>query len=114
MTGRLPSGVATVHAQVASRHETTSVTEEEDSGTPVLLRGGQASEHVVLGPLLAALRVLDKELLNHGSDNIAGRDSVDPDIVLAPLGGEVAGELDNGSFAGVVSRADEALERKYS
>lgn len=114
MADRLPRRVATVHAQVASRHETTSVTEEEDSGTPVLLRGGQASEHVVLGPLLAALRVLDKELLNHGSDNIAGRDSVDPDIVLAPLGGEVAGKLDNGSFAGVVSRTDEALERGYS
>jgi hypothetical protein len=63
----------------------------------------------VLGPLVAALGELDEELLNHGSDDVAGGDGVDTDVVLTPLSGEVAGELDDGSFASVVGRADEAL-----
>jgi hypothetical protein len=101
--------VASIDAQVASGHETASIAEKEDSCSAVLLRRGQTSKHVVLGPLVAALGVLDEELLNHSGDDITGRDSVDTDVVLAPLGGKVAGELDDGRFASVVGRADETL-----
>lgn len=105
----LPSGMATVNAQVAASHEAASIAEQEDGGTAVLLRAGQTAQHVLLGPLVAALGEVNEELLHHGGDDVAGGDGVDADVVLAPFGGEVAAELDDGCFARVVGGADEAL-----
>lgn len=106
--------MTTVHAQVASGHEAASVAQKKDGGAPVLLRRGQASEHVLLGPLIAAIRELLEQLLYHGSDNIAGRDGVDTDVVLPPLRGKVTRKLNDSSFASVVGRAYETLCSRVS
>ena len=50
-----------------------------------------------------------EERFHHGGDDVAGRDGVDADAVVAPFRGEVAGELEDTGFAGVVGGADEAL-----
>jgi hypothetical protein len=107
--GHLPSGMPAIHAQVTSGHEAARITEQEDRSAAVLLRARQAAEHVLLGPLVTALRELDEQLLDHGGDDVAGRDGVDADVVLAPLGGEVAAQLDDGGLAGVVGGTNETL-----
>lgn len=107
--GGLPRGVATVHAEIASRHERAGVREEEHGGATVLVGGGQTAEHVVLGPFVAALGELLEELLDHGGDNVTGGDGVDADVVRTPLHGEVARELDDSGLAGIVGWADETL-----
>jgi hypothetical protein len=105
----LPCGVAAIHAQVTSSHEAASIAEKEDSGATVLFRPGETGKHVLLGPLVAAFGELDKQLLNHSGDNVARGDGVDADVVGAPFGSEVAGELDDSSFASVICGANKAL-----
>lgn len=87
----LPGSVAAIHSQVASRHEATSITEEEDGSTTVFIWVGESAEHVLLGPLIATVRELVEQLLNHGGDNVARGDGVDADVELTPFGSEVAG-----------------------
>lgn len=101
--------MATVHAQIAAGHESAGVADEEHGRAAVFVGGGQTAQHVLLGPFVATLGELDEELLDHRSDDVAGRDGVDPDVVRAPLHGEVAGELEHGGLAGIVGRADETL-----
>lgn len=101
--------MASVNAQVTASHKAARIAEQEDSRTAVLLRAGQTAQHVLLGPLVAALGEVHEELFDHRGDDVAGGDGVDADVVLAPLGGEVAAELDDGGFAGVVGGTDEAL-----
>jgi hypothetical protein len=43
-------------------------------------------------------------------DDIARGDGVDTDIIWTPFAGEVARELDDGGFGGVVGGTDEALD----
>lgn len=102
--------MATVDTDIAASHEAAGIAEEEDGGSAVVLRGGQTAKHVLLGPLGAALGVLDEQLLNHGSDDVARRDGVDSNAILTPLRREVAGELENSSLGGVVWSADETLD----
>lgn len=45
-------------------------------------------------------------MFDHGGDNVTGRNGVDPDAVLAPLGGEVTAKLEDTSLGGIVCRAD--------
>lgn len=106
--------MTTVNAQITSSHEATGITEEEHSSAAVLLRARQTAQHVLLGPLVAALGKFDEELFHHGGDDVARGDGVDADVVLAPFGGEVATELDDGCFAGVVGGTDEALRGEVS
>lgn len=82
--------MSTIHAQVAPSHEAARIAEQEDRSATVLLRTRQTAEHVLLRPLVAALWELDEQVLHHGGDDVARGDSVDADVVLAPLGGEVA------------------------
>lgn len=105
----LPCGVATVHAQVAASHETAGITEQENSGTTVLLGTRQTAEHVLLGPLVAALREINEQLLNHSRDDVARRDSVDTNVVRAPLSCQVPAKLDDGSLASIVGGTNETL-----
>lgn len=101
--------MTTVHAQVRASHERRGIRKEEDCCTTVLLGTRQTTEHVLFGPLIAALRELNKQLLNHGSDDVTRGDSVDTDIVLTPFGSEVATKLDDGSLGGVVGGTNKAL-----
>ena len=82
--------MATVNAQVTARHEAASIAEQEERGAAVLLWTRQTAQHVLLRPLVATLREVDEQLLDHGSDYVAWRDSVDANIVLAPFSGQVA------------------------
>ena len=50
-----------------------------------------------------------EQSLDHGSCDVAGRNCVYADAVAAPFGSEVAAELEDGGFGGVVGWADEAL-----
>lgn len=105
----LPRSMATVNAQVTTSHEAASIAEQEDCSTTVLLRAGQTAQHVLLGPLVAALGELDEQLLDHLSDDVARGNGVDADVVLAPFSSQVAAQLDDGRFAGVVGGADQTL-----
>ena len=107
--GHLPSSVASIDSQIRAGHEAAGIADEEDASAAVLLGRAEAAEHVLGGPVGAALGELLEQLLDHGRDDVARRDGVDADAVRAPLGGQVAGELDDGGLAGVVGRADEAL-----
>lgn len=55
-----PCGVTTVNAEVTTGHEAAGVAEEEDCSTAVLVGCGKSTEHVLLGPLVATLRILLK------------------------------------------------------
>jgi hypothetical protein len=98
-----------VHAQIAAGHKAAGVADQENRSTTVLGRARQATQHVLLGPLGATLGKLDKQVLDHLGDNIARRNGVDADVVLAPFGGQVAAQLEDAGFGSVVGSADEAL-----
>lgn len=101
--------MTTVHAQVTAGHEAAGIAEQEHGSAAVFLRTGQAAQHILLGPLVATLGELDKKLLNHGGHDIAGGDGVDTDVVLAPLGSEVAAQLEDSGLAGIIRGADKTL-----
>lgn len=82
--------MAAIHPQVTPRHEATGVTKEEDGSSTVLIWGRESAEHVLLWPLIAPLRVLVEQFLDHGGDNVARGDGVDADVELAPFRGEIA------------------------
>ena len=105
----LPRSMATVNSQVTTSHEAARIAEQEDRCTAVLLRAGQAAQHVLLGPLVAALGELDEQILDHLGDDVARGNGVDADVVLAPFGSQIAAQLDDGRFAGVVGGADQTL-----
>lgn len=101
--------MATIHAQVASSHETASIAKQKDSSATVLFRSGETTKHVLFGPLVAAFRVLDEQLLNHSGNNVTRGDGVDADVVGAPFGREVAGELEDSSLASIICGANKTL-----
>ena len=107
-----PRTMAAVYAQVGPGHEAARITDQEDGSTPVFLRLAQSSQHILLRPLGLPLRELVEELGDHSRDNIAWRNGVHADAVLAPFGGEISPELEDGGFGGVVGGADEALNIK--
>lgn len=101
--------MATVHAQVATSHEAAGIAEQENGCTAVLLWPGETTKHVLLRPLVATIREVDEQFLNHSSNNVARGDSVDTNVVLAPLSGEVTAQLDDGGLTGIVGGANETL-----
>lgn len=103
--------MTTVDTDITASHEAAGIAEEVDRDSAVVLRLGQTTKHVLLGPLGAALGILDEQLLNHGGDNVARGDGVDSNAILTPLSSEVTGELENSSLGGVVRGADETLGR---
>jgi hypothetical protein len=95
-----------IHLQITPRHETTRVTYQEHRRTPVLRRLTQSAQHILRRPVRLALRELHKELLDHGGHDVSWRNGVDADVVHSPFRGEVAAELDNTGFGGVVGGAN--------
>lgn len=93
--GFLPSGMASIYAQITACHETTGVTDQECCGPSVFLRLAETAQHVLLWPLNAALGVFDEEVFYHCGYDVAWGDGVDSDTVGPPFAGEVAGELDD-------------------
>jgi len=102
----LPRRMPTINPQIRARHKTTRIADQEYRSTTVLLRHAEFSQHILRGPVAAALGVLLEEGLDHGRDDVTGRDGVDADAVGAPFRREVAAELDDAGFGGVVGGAN--------
>lgn len=101
--------MSTINLKITASHKAARIADAENSRTPVLLRHTQLAQHVLRRPVAPALRVLLEQSLDHGGRDVAGRNGVHADAVAAPFGGEVAAELEDGGFGGVVGGADEAL-----
>jgi len=103
----------TIHSQVRSGHEPAGIAQQEDGGTPIILRGAKLAQHILRRPVALPLREFLEQGLDHVRDDVARRDSIDADAVLTPLGRHVARQLDDGCFRGVVSGADETLWSRH-
>jgi hypothetical protein len=95
-----------INPQITARHKAARITDAEHRSTPVLLRHTELSQHVLRRPVAPALGVFLEQSLDHGGRDVAGRDGVDADAVGTPLGREVAAELQDGGFGGVVGGTD--------
>jgi len=106
--------MATIDPQIAARHKAARIADAEYRGAPVLLGHTEFAQHVLSRPVAFTLGVFLEQGLDHGGRNVAGRDGVDANAVGAPFGGQVAAELQDGGFGGVVGGADEALNYHIS
>lgn len=102
LRGTSPRGMATVHPQVGTGHEAAGVAEKEDGGAPVLLGVAETAQHVGIGPAGLPLGEGVEQGSRHRRDDVAGRDGVDADAVLAPFGREVASQLEHSSLGRIV------------
>lgn len=101
----LPSRMAAINAQVATRHKTTGVAEEEDGRSSIFTWQAQSPQHVLLGPYLLALGEIVKERLQHVRHNVPRGQGVDTDAILAPLSRQTAAELDDGRLGCIICSA---------
>ena len=79
----------TIHPQISPRHKTASITDQKHRGTTIFLRRAQAAQHVLFGPVGPALGILFEQFLDHGRDDVAGRDGVDANTVFPPFRREI-------------------------
>lgn len=86
--------MSTINSQIRTRHESARFTDQEHGGAPKVFRPAQLAKHVLFRPLLPTLRELLEELFDHGRYDVARRDGVDADAVLAPFRSEVPCQLD--------------------
>ncbi|EPE03446.1 ribosome assembly protein [Ophiostoma piceae UAMH 11346] len=98
-------------AEDSKRQEDKQKLQAKDGSAAVFFGFAEAAEHVAVGPVGTPLWVLIKQRLGHGRDNVARRDGVDADAVLAPLRRQVAAELQHRRLGRIVCRADEAAVR---
>lgn len=77
--------MSAIDSEIGARHETAGIAEEEDGSAAVLVGSAETAEHVLLGPLLSSLGVLDEEVFEHLGEDVAGREGVDTDAVDAPF-----------------------------
>lgn len=101
--------MSAINLQITASHEAARIADAEDSRASVLLGHTQLAQHVLRRPVAPALGVLLEQSLHHSGRNVAGRDGVYANAVTAPLGSEVAAQLEDGGFGGVVGWADETL-----
>ena len=108
-TDALPGCVAAIHPQVCPCHIRACVAEQEYRCPTILLGLAKLPQHVLRGPIGPPLGVELEELIHHGGHDVSRGNGVDADAVLAPFGREIARELDDASFGGIICRADESL-----
>lgn len=107
--------MSAINDQVATSHETASIAQHKEGRTLKLMSVSNTTHHILALPLLTQAGDLLKVLLHHRCQDVARADAVDADAAGAvradgaPLHGEVAGELLDGSLGRVVDRGDEAL-----
>lgn len=94
--------MSTVNTEITSRHEAAGVTEQEHGSTAIFLGNTESLKHVLLGPLLFSLRVIIEQIQQHLSQDVTRRECVNANAILAPLGSQASGQLDNGSLGGVI------------
>jgi hypothetical protein len=99
-----------IHPQIRARHKTTRPTQQKHRRAPIFLRPRQPPQHILRGPLDLPLREPLEQLLHHSRDNVPWRNGVNADVMWPPFSGEVAPELDDAGFGGVVGGADEVLQ----
>lgn len=99
----------TIDLQITARHETARVADAEHRRASVLFGHAQLPEHVLRRPVASALWVFLEERFYHRCGDVTRADGVDPDPVAAPLACQISGELEDGSFGGVIGGADETL-----
>lgn len=107
-----PSSMATINLHIARRHEAGSITDQEHRCSSILMRQTQLPKHVMRWPVSLPIRVLFEQRLHHCRHNIAWRDGVDSNAVLAPFCCETASELQDTGFGGVVGGTCETLDGK--
>lgn len=103
--GDSPRAVTTVDAQISTRHKATGIAKQEDGRSAVLAGVAEATEHVGVGPVPLPLGEGFEETGRHGCDDVTGRDRVDTDSMLTPFSCQVARELDDARFRGVIGTA---------
>lgn len=94
--------MSTVNTEVTSRHEAAGVAEQEYGSTAIFLGDTESLKHVLLGPLLFSLGVVVEQIQQHLGQDVPGRESINADAILAPLGGQASGQLDNSGLGGVI------------
>ena len=87
----LPACVPAVYTEIGPCHVRACWTEQEHRCAAKVFRLAELAEHVLRGPICAALWVEAKELFDHRGDDVAWRYGVDADAVLAPFRSEVLG-----------------------
>lgn len=108
----LPRRVPAINLHIRCRHEAARIAEQEHGRAAILSRLTQLAEHILRGPVPPPLGVLLEERLHHGRHNVPRRDGVYADPELAPLGREIARQLDDARLGRIVGRADEALQKE--
>jgi hypothetical protein len=97
----LPEGVTTVNEAVVASHVTRARRGEVDGEVVEVVH----STKTLLGSVVhpdALLGVKSRDTVE-GGVHVARGDGVDADAIASPLGGKRLGELDDGSFRGVVA-----------
>lgn len=89
----LPSGVPTIDTHITASHEATGVGDQKDGSAAVFSWLTELSQHILRGPIFAALGVLLEQGFYHGSNDVARRDGIDSDAMLTPLRGEIPSKL---------------------
>lgn len=94
--------MSTIDTEITSRHEAAGIAEQEYGSTAIFLGDTESLKHVLLGPLLFSLGVVVEQVQQHLSQDVTRRECVNTDTILAPLGSQASGQLDNGSLGGVI------------
>lgn len=102
----LPSSMPTIDPQITPSHEAARVADAKHRRAPVLLGHTELAQHILRRPVAPALGVFLEQGFDHGGRDVARGDGVDADAVGAPFRGQVAAELEDGGFGGVVGGAD--------
>ena len=109
ITTHSPRGMTPIDPHIRPRHELRSIAQQEDCSPTIIFRLAQLIEHILLWPLLPPLRILNEQLLRHGSDDIARGNRVHADAILAPFRRQITSQLDDACFGGIVGWTDESL-----
>lgn len=108
---RSPSSGTSVDLQIMSSHVAARIAQHEQRNSPVLFRRADSPKHVVIIPLVSVCLSILEILFHHGCHDMARTERVDSNasgaIVPCPaeLHGQVACQLNDCSFRGVVDRS---------
>ena len=98
LRGMSPSSMSSINPHISGRHIRAGRRHQEDRRPSEILRSAQLSKHVLLRPLFSPFRKLLEQFLHHGCYDVPRGYSIDADAVLAPLRGQVSGQLQNTGF----------------
>lgn len=112
--GMSPSSMSSINPHISCRHIRAGRRHQEDRRASEILRSAQLPKHILLRPIFSPFRELLEQLFHHGCYDIPRGYSIDADAVLAPLRGQVSGQLQNTGFRSVVCRTYQTLTSSVS